>query len=147
MKPLLVAFGLLVNFSNASTTTVSDSVYATTTPAIGSIVPVATSTVASTTNVLISTILSATPLISVARCESGLRQFNFDGTVILGKVNPLDKVILQINTKYHQQEADTLGYDLDTLEGNLKFGRWLYEHQGLQPWSASSDCWSPLLKT
>ena len=41
------------------------------------------------------------PLIAVARCESGYRQFNADGTLLRGKQNPQDVRVLQVNEKYH----------------------------------------------
>jgi len=127
-----------------STITISGIYPATNTPVFAPISPAIASSTPKTIEDTAKEILSGTPLLNVAICESGLRQFNKDGSVLRGKVNSDDKGILQINTFYHQSEADILGYDLETLEGNLLFGRWLYLKQGLAPWSASKECWSNL---
>lgn len=81
------------------------------------------------------------PLIAVARCESGYRQFNGDGTLLRGKQNSQDVGVLQINEKYHLAESKRLGYDIHTLEGNIDYGEYLYNHQGLTPWNWSRHCW------
>lgn len=81
------------------------------------------------------------PLIAVARCESGYRQFNADGTLLRGKQNPQDVGVLQVNEKYHLAESIRLGYDIHTLEGNIRYGEYLYNHQGLTPWNWSRPCW------
>lgn len=80
-------------------------------------------------------------LLEVARCESGLKQFNPDGTVVRGKVNPHDIGILQINSDYHEATAISMGYDIYTEEGNIRYGNHLYETQGLTPWNWSKPCW------
>lgn len=80
-------------------------------------------------------------MIEVARCESTFRQNKPDGTVLTGHVDPDDTGVMQINKRYHLKTAINLGLDLDVLEDNLAYGRWLYEQQGLQPWSASRPCW------
>lgn len=81
-------------------------------------------------------------MIEVARCESKYRQFGTDRKSLKGTVNPDDIGALQINQRYHRKDAESEGIDIDTLEGNLKFGRELYESQGLKPWIASKSCWS-----
>jgi hypothetical protein len=48
---------------------------------------------------------------------------------------------MQINAHFHEDDAMELGYDIDTLEGNTAYGRYLYEKYGLRPWSASAPCW------
>ena len=77
----------------------------------------------------------------VSRCESQFRQYDKSGETIRGKVNAKDVGVMQINERYHLKRAQKLGYDLYTVEGNLAYGRLLYEEQGTQPWSASSPCW------
>ena len=49
---------------------------------------------------------------------------------------------MQINTYYHADTAERLGIDIHSLEGNMAYAKNLYEREGLQPWSASSKCWS-----
>ncbi len=81
-------------------------------------------------------------LADVARCESHFTQFKKDGKVLRGIANNLDVGVMQINEKYHLEASKKLGMDIYTLEGNLEYGRYLYEHQGARPWLASSPCWS-----
>lgn len=80
-------------------------------------------------------------LVSVARCESHFRQFDKSGRVLRGVVNRGDIGVMQINEYYHGEKADELGYDLYTIDGNLAYARFLYEHEGLTPWLSSSKCW------
>ena len=80
-------------------------------------------------------------MISVARCESTFRHTLADGSVLRGRVDRRDTGVMQINTYYHGQTADRLGLDLELLEDNMAYARYLYESQGLQPWSASQPCW------
>lgn len=81
------------------------------------------------------------PLVDVARCESSYRQLNDDGSLLRGSINPQDVGVLQINERYHLDNSRKLGYDIHTLEGNLDYGEYLYETQGLTPWSWSEHCW------
>ncbi|HVT75295.1 MAG TPA: hypothetical protein VHD69_02700 [Candidatus Paceibacterota bacterium] len=83
-----------------------------------------------------------TPILAeVARCESTFRQFGSDGNVIRGKVNKNDVGVMQINTYYHEDTAESLGLDIYTIDGNLAYGKHLYEKFGLDPWKSSSKCW------
>ncbi len=79
---------------------------------------------------------------SVAWCESRLRQFDNDGNPIRGEINSGDIGVMQINEYYHRETAQKLGYDIDTLEGNLGYARYLYEREGVRPWNSSAKCWS-----
>ena len=118
-----------------STTTIIESPTASTTP----VMVIATTT---QPDDLYSLFAEVPILYSVARCESHLHQFDKDGTVLHGVVNYGDIGILQINVGYNGDTAKKLGYDIYTLKGNVEFGIWMYEHQGLQPWSASKYCWN-----
>ena len=82
-------------------------------------------------------------LIEVARCESTFRQYDSHGNIIRGIVNPADVGVMQINEKYHADEAVKRGYDIYTTEGNVAFAKYLYGKYGAQPWSSSAPCWSP----
>jgi len=89
---------------------------------------------------LIATLGVNHPLVQIARCESNYVQFV--GTQVLrGRVNPKDVGLLQINEFYHLEESKKLGIDIYTTEGNIAYGKYLYDHQGTQPWSASKPCW------
>ncbi len=83
-----------------------------------------------------------TPLLAkIAGCESHNRQVDTKGRLVRGEVNHYDVGVMQINELYHADEAEKLGYDIYSLDGNAAFGRYLYEHQGSQPWSSSRGCW------
>lgn len=84
-----------------------------------------------------------TPILSkVAFCESRYRQFDAEGQVLRGVVNPKDVGVMQINEDYHKIASQKLGLDIYTLEGNLAYAKHLYESQGVSPWVHSSKCWS-----
>jgi len=85
-------------------------------------------------------------LAAVAQCESQYQQFNADGTIHRGVVNAKDVGVMQINEHYHLKTAEKLGYDIYTLAGNIGYARYLYNQQGLAPWSASSGCWGKTAK-
>jgi hypothetical protein len=80
-------------------------------------------------------------LVDIARCESTYRQFDQTGNILRGKVNQGDVGVMQINEKYHADDATKLGINIYTVEGNVAFGRYLYNKYGSQPWSSSSPCW------
>ena len=80
-------------------------------------------------------------LVDVASCESRFTQFNSDGSVLRGEANKDDVGVLQINEKYHLETSEKLGLDIHTLEGNMAYGRYLYEKFGTDPWEYSSKCW------
>lgn len=86
-----------------------------------------------------------TPILAeVAWCESSDRHFDKDGSVLRGKVDPDDVGVMQINTRYHEEKAVSMGMDLYTLNGNLAYAKYLYEKQGLKPWRHSEPCWGKL---
>lgn len=83
-----------------------------------------------------------TPILAeIARCESSFRQHGPDGNVLRGKVNKGDIGIMQINKYYHEEDAEKLGFDIYTLEGNLGYAKWLYGKYDSDPWVHSSRCW------
>ena len=81
-------------------------------------------------------------LIEVARCESGFAHYDNDGQVVRGKINKNDVGVMQINEKYHLETARKMGIDIHTIEGNVAYGKHLYEKFGAAPWKASAGCWS-----
>ena len=80
-------------------------------------------------------------MVEIARCESRFRQHDKSGEVLRGKVNTLDRGVMQINEYYHNDEADKLGFNLLTIEGNTAYARYLYEKYGVKPWKSSGPCW------
>lgn len=82
----------------------------------------------------------------IAFCESRNRQFNKDGSVYMGEINPLDTGKFQINQKYWLKKSQELGYDIFTLKGNTDMALWIYKHYGTTPWNWSRDlCWGKRL--
>ena len=84
-------------------------------------------------------------LVQVARCESTFRHTLADGSVLLGRVDPADTGVMQINKRYHGETAIKLGLDLNDIYDNMAYARYLYEKKGTQPWNASSPCWGQTL--
>ena len=80
-------------------------------------------------------------MIRIAECEGQMRQFNEDGSLRRGQINPHDIGVFQINEIYHAAFATTVSMNIYTLEGNIAYARYLYESQGVAPWSWSSECW------
>ena len=78
----------------------------------------------------------------VAICESGASQYDKDGRLLRGRVNPSDVGIFQINEKYHLAMSKKLGFDIHTTEGNIEYALWLMKNEGIQHWNASRSCWS-----
>lgn len=76
--------------------------------------------------------------VEIADCESNLRQFNEDGTVLISRTN--DVGIMQINLAAHRETAERLGIDIYTLEGNVAYASILVANRGAQDWYMSRDC-------
>jgi hypothetical protein len=84
-------------------------------------------------------------MIQIARCESTFRHTLSDGTVLHGQRDPADIGVMQINQRYHGENARELGLDLRDLHDNMEYARDLYLKQGTKPWTASAACWSPTI--
>jgi hypothetical protein len=83
-----------------------------------------------------------TPVLAeIAFCESRFTHYTISGNVLRGRITPEDVGVMQINEYYHEKTAAKLGINLETLDGNLAYAKYLYETQGTQPWSASAACW------
>jgi hypothetical protein len=80
----------------------------------------------------------------ISWCESKNRQFNADGSIHRGEINPQDVGKYQINEFYHLEASRKLGMDIYTEEGNTMYALYLYEHEGTTPWNWSKSCWSQL---
>lgn len=77
----------------------------------------------------------------ISWCESKFRQFNADGTIHRGEINPNDVGLFQINTYYHLETAKKMNIDIFTPEGNLDYAEYLFEKEGSRPWNSSKGCW------
>lgn len=80
-------------------------------------------------------------MVAVARCESGFRQYEKDGRVLKSHYGTDDWGVFQINKKYHLADARKMGMDVDTLEGNIAYAKYLYKKNGLRDWKWSRKCW------
>ena len=83
-------------------------------------------------------LLNAFPkrMLDVFRCESGLKQFESDGTVVLSPT--LDVGIAQINLKTWLKKSQLMGLDIiNSQEDNLKMAKWIYDNVGEQAWVCS----------
>lgn len=86
-------------------------------------------------------------LAAIARCESKTpehpegTQFNPDGSVHRGIINPDDIGKFQINEYWNGAAAKKLGFDIYTLEGNTRMALHMYRTQGTTPWNWSRACW------
>jgi hypothetical protein len=76
----------------------------------------------------------APEMIAVAKCESGLRQFNDDGTPLHGGGGGKYVGIFQISEAVHAATAARLGDDINAISGNIAYARHLYDEQGTVPW-------------
>jgi len=81
-------------------------------------------------------------LAEVARCESQFRHYGKSGNIIRGIIVPEDIGVMQINEYYHGEQAESLGLDIYSLEGNLEYAKYLYEKEGTKPWRSSAKCWN-----
>jgi hypothetical protein len=64
-----------------------------------------------------------------------------DGNILRGEINKSDLGLLQVNEYYHGERAEDLGFDLNTVDGNLAYAKYLYDKEGTTPWNASKKCW------
>ncbi len=80
-------------------------------------------------------------LINIARCESKFRHYGENGRPLK---NPRSSATgaMQIMASVHRRAAAQLGFDINTLHGNLGYARHLYKTEGTRPWRPSKHCWS-----
>ena len=72
-------------------------------------------------------------MIDIARCETGFRQYNPDGSA-LHDASGTYVGVFQISEKIHTPRAISMGYDIATIDGNLMYARYLYNSSGTNPW-------------
>ena len=80
-------------------------------------------------------------MVEIARCESKFRQFTDSGNVLRGGVGGQMVGVYQFFDRYHESPAYDLGFDIETLEGNLAYARHVYTIEGTDPWNSARDCW------
>ncbi len=81
--------------------------------------------------------VDASDMISIAKCESGFREFGPDGAVLRGGAGKGYLGVFQLGESLHASRALSLGHDLATIDGNIAYARYLYSKNGLSAWS---DC-------
>ena len=81
-------------------------------------------------------------MVSVAKCESDFRQYTPTGDTFMGGWNGQMIGAFQLNEAWHREAAEDLGYDITDIRGNAEYAKYLYEQEGLRPWSSSSVCWN-----
>ncbi len=72
-------------------------------------------------------------MIDIARCETGFRQYNPDGSA-LHDASETYVGVFQISEQIHTPKAASLGFDIRTIDGNLGYARYLYNSSGTEPW-------------
>jgi hypothetical protein len=89
-----------------------------------------------------ATFANARVLIKIADCESDFRQFDENGNPLKNAQGSSATGVMQIISSIHKAPAKELGYDINTLEGNLGYSLYLYNTQGTAPWNESKNCWN-----
>ena len=83
---------------------------------------------------------------AIAKCESEFTQYGASGNVLQGGYRGRMMGVYQI-APLHLPDAQALGLDISTLEGNMAFARHLYNMSGSRPWAASQWCWQKMPET
>ncbi|MFA5021549.1 MAG: peptidoglycan-binding protein [Patescibacteria group bacterium] len=81
-------------------------------------------------------------MISIAKCESGFRQYTSNGTPLH---NHQYVGVFQIDENIHADFASSLGMDIYTLDGNLAYAKNLYDNSGTKPWAGCVKNTNPVL--
>ncbi len=77
-------------------------------------------------------------MLDIVYCESSYRQFDKDGNVLV-VLNGLERnkdsaVGAMMIKEMHRKKAESLGYNIDTAEGNIGYGIDLFLREGYKPW-------------
>lgn len=81
-------------------------------------------------------------MIEIARCESKFRQFTDSGNVLRGGAGGQMIGVFQFFDRYHVSTANDLGYDIETLAGNLAYAKHVFSREGTTPWNSARECWN-----
>ena len=80
-------------------------------------------------------------MLAIAKCESGLRQFDKDGKVITSHTN--DSGLFQINNATWDKKAKELGLDYkNNIDHNIEMAKYILDKQGKNAWKPSQHCWN-----
>ncbi|TSC85612.1 MAG: hypothetical protein G01um10148_998 [Parcubacteria group bacterium Gr01-1014_8] len=90
-------------------------------------------------------------MISIAQCESEMRQYGPPGKgangALHGGAGGAMVGVFQIHEGVHRAAAKAKGMDIDTLEGNIAYARYLFQTEGTNPWLSSASCWQSTAMT
>lgn len=75
-------------------------------------------------------------MIEIAKCESKFRQFTDGGNVLRGGGSGGMVGIFQFYEIIHKAPALALGFDIETVEGNLGYAKHVYTQSGTTPWAS-----------
>lgn len=81
-------------------------------------------------------------LADIAKCESTYRHFDNNGQPLKNSHGSSAIGVMQIMASYHEEPAKAMGYNINSLQGNLEYAKYLFEQKGTQPWASSKKCWS-----
>jgi hypothetical protein len=83
-------------------------------------------------------------MLAIAKCESGLRQYDKDGKLLISNSPSKDQGLFQIwPGNAHNKEKtgyEDLKIDVTTREGNVEYAIFLMKNGGASHWSASKNC-------
>lgn len=66
-------------------------------------------------------------MVAIIGCESNYTHYTSDG-ILLGRVDPRDSGVAQINTRYHPKA------NVRSFWGNVAYARELFDAEGTVPW-------------
>ncbi len=80
----------------------------------------------------------------IAKCESGGKQFDSNGQVILhaNTNGTVDVGKYQLNMSVWGKTAAQMKLNLMEEKDNETFAQWLYLNKGTEAWYSSKSCWN-----
>lgn len=137
----IMMFATSVMPTQATSTDISLAPVSTSTPQTVTVPKVASELKETTEEIVRDHFADLPIMVEIAKCESRFTQYEKDGSVHRGVINPADVGIFQINESYHLDTSEKLGVDIHTLEGNMAYALRLFKKEGTKPWGASKKCW------
>ena len=83
---------------------------------------------------------------AICMAESNCQQFNNDGSVKHGEIDPDDTGMFQINKRVHADLIAETGLDPEKEADNIRLANIIYGRDGAAAWNASRDRWEKELK-
>lgn len=80
-------------------------------------------------------------MITIAKCESGFRQYTDSGNVLRALGRYIG--IFQIDEIIHDSIAKSLGFDIYTTSGNIGYAAYIYKNEGSNPWRNCAKKYTP----